>query len=80
MATADHHDRITIGRGFRRQIGTDGAARTAAVINHEGRAAALGNFLKHHARNDVGAAPGWKRHDHTHRTLGIFRSRRGDHR
>ncbi len=72
--------RIAVGRrlggGFEREV----AVRARAVLDQEGLAERLGEFLRDDARDDVGSAAGTVGHQDLHRPawVGVLRHRRRD--
>ncbi len=46
MSRRLHHDRVTVRRALRNDVGPDGACRAAPVIDHELLARDLGDFLE----------------------------------
>ena len=55
---------VTIGRTTRHQLMADVAAGTGTVVHHQRHAQALGQTLRHAARNGIHAGAGCKRHNH----------------
>ena len=58
-----HHQRIAVRRGFRRQLDTDGAAGTAAIVDDHRVTPGLGELLANDPGNDVVRAARRERHD-----------------
>ena len=58
-----HHQRVTIGRRFRHQIGANRATRTGTIFHDHALLERFGQALRDKARGDVVAAPRRKRHD-----------------
>ena len=76
-----HGERVAIGIRPRRDLGADGAACTAAIINHHLLAEFFAELLSHQTRDDVGGTARGKRHDEADR-LGwiiILRAHRAAH-
>ena len=71
-----HDDRVTVGLRLCSQINADGAAGTAAIVDHHGMAPALTELLRQRARQKISAAARRQRHDETHRALGKGGERR----
>ena len=73
-----HGERVAIGVRARRDLGADGAARAAAIINHHLLAEFFAKPLAYQARHDVRRAARREGNDQAYRLGGIFvlRSRR----
>ena len=71
---------MAVGVGFRHRRRPDPSRRAGAVVDEEGLVEALLEMRREHARDQVGAAAGRKRHDDAHGTEGISDLRRGRRR
>ena len=63
--------RVAVGRGFRRHVGAEAAARAGAVLDHDRLAEHLLHVLAGDARDEVGVAARRERHDQPDRLVGI---------
>ena len=59
-----HHDRVTVGRRFRRDIGAYAARCAAAIVDDELLPHVLADFLQHDAADYVIGAAGRPRNNH----------------
>ena len=60
------HDRVAVGRGARRLLGADIAARPGAVVDHDLLPEDFREALPDDARDDVAVAAGRVGHDEAH--------------
>ncbi|MOA02496.1 hypothetical protein D3C78_1219490 [compost metagenome] len=63
---------VAIGRSLGNGIGTDGAARAAAVLDHHGLAQHLAHLVGQQARDHVGRSARAERHDQAQGTVGVI--------
>jgi hypothetical protein len=75
----DQHG-MAVGRRLGRHVGTDGAASTAAVVDHHRLLQPFGEFLGDDAADDVVAAARRERHDEADRAIGIPLRKNGNRR
>ncbi len=69
----DEDQRVAVGRGLRRHLGADEAARAADVLDDDGLVQAHRQLLGDRASDDVVAATGWERNDEADRLVRISR-------
>ncbi len=62
-----HQQRVAVCRCAHDGFGPDIGGRAWAVLDHEGLAKPFGQPLTDQARDQIGVAGGWERHDHPHR-------------
>jgi len=67
IARRDLQERVSVRRRSQSGLGADIARSASAVLDDELAAETLREPLCHHARNDVGGAPGGKADDDAHR-------------
>ena len=67
---AAHEQGVAIGRRAGRKAGAHGAARAAAVVNHQRFTGGFGELRGQGARKGIGAPTGRKRHHQVHRLGG----------
>lgn len=70
MVHAAHKQGVAIGRRAGRKAGAHGAARAAAVVNHQRFTGGFGELRGQGARKGIGAPTGRKRHHQVHRLGG----------
>ncbi len=71
MATAHDANRVSIGWGFRNELGIYGPTGACPIVNHRRAAEAVGYPAHHDAGTDVRAAARRKRNDATNRPRGV---------
>ncbi len=70
-AEVSHHEGVAVGRRARRGFGADRAAGAGPVVDHDRLGEAFGELLPEGAREEVGRAARWKRHDQADRARRI---------
>src|SRR5262249_6652923 len=76
IARRDLKERVSVRKRYQSRVGADIARSPSAVLDDELVAETLREPLCHHARNDVGGAPGGKADDDAHwpRRIGLRES------
>ena len=73
-----HQQAVAVRIGLGRDGGSNPSGGTRAVLHHEGLTDKRLKMRREKTRNQVGPAPGQKRHDDPHRPVGIGGLRRAD--